>query len=120
MARSSSSAAVFPPTCTYFDKQDEVFYVGKGKGQRVLEHEREVFAKSHGRFTNWKKLNKIASLIRSGVGVRYVLDSWHGTEQEAFDRETELMTLYEYYDARWLCNYGGHLDPSKLLMKLRE
>ncbi len=89
------------------DRQDEVFYVGKGAGLRILQHESEVLIEALPRFTNWKKLNKIASLIRSGVGVRYVIDSWHDDARSALSREHELLVAYEYHDPRRLFNSRG-------------
>jgi hypothetical protein len=113
-----------PPSPCYvyllIDEQDEVFYVGKGRGRRLFSHEEEVFEAFHKRFTNWKKLNKIARIINKGFSVRYVIDSWHEDDRSALDRENDLFFIYSAESGLRLCNWGGNRPPSKLLLKLRR
>jgi hypothetical protein len=123
LTRDEVEATLDDPPQPYYvyllhNKTGRVFYVGKGTGKRIFSHEREVY-KPAGKFTNWKKLNRIAQLLKSGVGVRYSIDSWHLTEESALKREDELIILYENYDYRYLCNSKGRRgSPSKGLRAL--
>jgi len=62
------------------------FYVGAGKGKRILAHEKQARGngKSH-------KLSTIRKIWRDGGEVVRAFDSWHDTEITAFDREIELI-----------------------------
>lgn len=67
------------------------FYVGKGTGARVFNHENEArHPNSHK--SNAHKLNVIRSIWRSGSLVGYEIDSWHEDEGEAYGREMALIS----------------------------
>lgn len=103
--------------------QKEVFYVGKGEGFRVLQHEKEVFKKSFQVHTNWKKLNKIASILYSGKSVLYQIDSWHFCENSSYLREDDLILLHERANPWLFTNSDGNRwrgKPSKALSDLRS
>jgi hypothetical protein len=104
------------------DPKGHVFYVGKGSGRRLLQHEREIFNTHYRVHTNWKKLNRIAQIIASAKSIDYQIDSWHKEEDSAFRREDELAYDYEVLDPRSLCNSNGARwrgYPGKALIKLR-
>jgi len=62
------------------------FYVGKGIGPRVFQHENEA------RFPgNHPKLNVIRAIQKNGGDVVYEIDTIHKDEQAAYDRECELI-----------------------------
>lgn len=63
------------------------FYVGKGVGSRVLQHEAE--ARTTRRLSH--KLNVIRSLHRNGQSVIYRLDSFFDLEADALARERALI-----------------------------
>jgi hypothetical protein len=70
------------------------FYVGKGLGQRVLEHEAE--ARNTTRLTH--KLNVIRSLFRNNLPIHYRLDSFFDDEMEALARERLLIQTIGRHD----------------------
>ena len=69
-------------------------YVGKGVGQRVLEHEAE--ARNTTRLTH--KLNVIRSLLRKNLAIHYRLDSFFDDEAEALARERLLIQTIGRHD----------------------
>jgi len=62
------------------------FYVGKGKGDRVFQHENE--ARHIG---NHPKLNVIRAIKRTGGNLVYEIDSVHHEEMDAYAREAVLI-----------------------------
>jgi hypothetical protein len=72
------------------------FYVGKGVGQRVLNHEAE--ARNTTRLTH--KLNVIRSLHRKGLRIHYRLDSFFDNESDAHERERYLIQSIGRHDLR--------------------
>lgn len=99
-----------------------VFYVGKGEGKRILNHEKELYRKHFPVHTNWKKLNRVAQIIASGKEIGYEIESWHYDEVSAYEREDKLILKYERKNPYRLCNSNGQRwrgKPSKALIKLR-
>ncbi len=93
-----------------------LFYIGKGLGKRIMQHERELLKKWFPVHTNWKKLNKISQILRSNKGVLYKIDSWHQCEESAFLREDELILIHERANPWLLANSNGNRwrgGPSK-------
>jgi hypothetical protein len=72
------------------------FYVGKGIGDRVLQHEAE--ARNTLRLTH--KLNLIRSLHRGGQSVCYRIDGFFETEAEAHARERLLIQTIGRHDLK--------------------
>ncbi|GJD87672.1 hypothetical protein BHAOGJBA_1177 [Methylobacterium hispanicum] len=66
------------------------FYVGKGSTSRILNHENEA-RHVNDRRSNAYKLNVIRSILSAGLGISYEIDSCHGTEASAHERETQLI-----------------------------
>lgn len=64
------------------------FYVGKGKGNRVFQHEYEV---EHSQYNNPYKINTIKKIYRLGGTVGYGIDNIFEQEADAFARERELV-----------------------------
>lgn len=70
------------------------FYVGKGVGSRVLNHESE--ARNSTRRSH--KLNVIRAIHRKGESVVYQLDSFFDDEKDALARERELIMKIGRHD----------------------
>lgn len=85
----------------------KVFYIGKGYKMRALSHEKEIYKEYYRVHTNWKKLNKIASVLNSEKQIGYDVESWHETEESAYQREEHLIMLAERDNPYILCNSNG-------------
>jgi hypothetical protein len=72
------------------------FYVGKGRGQRVFQHEAEACNPSR----RSHKCNLIRRIQREGSPVGYVLDSFYEIEADSLVRERELIACFGRYDLR--------------------
>jgi uncharacterized protein len=69
------------------------FYVGKGIGPRVFDHENEA-RHPNDRRSNAHKLNLIRSLWRAGEHPIYEIESTHSDESAAYLRETDLIAHF--------------------------
>lgn len=70
------------------------FYVGKGRGDRVLSHENEA-RHANDRTSNAYKLNVIRSIRRSGDAVVYEIEFVTHVEDEAYAREADLISGFK-------------------------
>jgi hypothetical protein len=70
-------------------RTDKVFYVGKGKNNRIDQHEIEA---RKGRQS--RKCNVIRGIEKDGLSVKKRKVSYHVCEQEAYDAEAELICRY--------------------------
>lgn len=68
------------------------FYVGKGFGHRVFQHENEA-RHPNNRMSNAYKLNVIRAIWRSGGQPTYEIDLVTDSAQEAYERETILIGM---------------------------
>lgn len=76
--------------------EQEPFYVGKGKGIRVLQHEIEALRETAIHKSNPYKCNKIRKIINSGQEVIYRIDRvFNHDEAACLRREEELISLYK-------------------------
>lgn len=74
----------------------EPFYVGKGKGSRLLQHETEALRETAIHKSNPFKCNKIRKIIGSGKQVFYRVDRvFENDEAACLRREEELISLYK-------------------------
>ncbi len=69
--------------------KNEPFYVGKGKNQRLFEHEKNVTSLI---INNPYKVNIIKKIIESGSQLIYGIDSFFDNEEDALARECKLIT----------------------------
>jgi hypothetical protein len=128
MVRAELKQVLSTPPLPYYvyalrDRQERLFYVGKGAGTRALMHEHELFGRPRTVHVNWKKLNRMASIVLSGANILYEIDSWHADATSALIREDKLILKYERADPRGFCNSNGLRSrgkASKALMMLRE
>ncbi len=86
------------------------FYVGKGKGNRLVQHELEALREHPIGETNPFNCNVIRKINKSGAAVVYQIDSWYGpdAEQACLIRETELIEgLGRFHEGGPLTNLAG-------------
>ena len=72
------------------------FYVGKGVGNRCVQHEAE--ARNTDKLSH--KLNVIRAIVRRGERVQYCIESTFETETEAHTRERYLIALFGRHDQK--------------------
>jgi len=66
---------------------DQIFYVGKGTGNRVFAHANDALVNA----TSSEKLDKIRAIHAAGLAVKYVIHRHGLTEKEAFEVEAALI-----------------------------
>jgi hypothetical protein len=87
-------------------RNNQVFYIGKGIGNRVFSHEIESGKSPQ---SEKAKLQKIRDIEKSGHEVKRVIVNWGMTESEAFAAEATLINLTGYLSADALTNIvAGH------------
>ena len=64
--------------------KNEPFYVGKGKNQRLFEHEKKT---SSLLINNPYKVNIIKKILESGSQLIYGIDSFFNNDEDALERE---------------------------------
>ncbi len=97
------------------------FYVGKGTGLRVLQHENEA-RHPNGRKSNAHKLNVIRAISRSGENLHYEIDTFFDDALSALGREEALIAQHKrLHEGGFLTNRapgGGSLSgPSPFSLK---
>jgi hypothetical protein len=76
-------------------RNDSVFYVGKGSGDRAYRHERNVrHNNQRQKKSNPKLFNKISSIVHTGSSVVVRIVEHFNTEDEAYEKEAELVAQY--------------------------
>lgn len=92
-------------------RDNKVFYIGKGTGNRVFSHEIES-GKSYK--SEKKKLQKIREIENSGAWVKRLIVNWGLSEAEAFIAEATLINLLNYVPDVQLTNEvaGHHVHES--------
>lgn len=90
----------------------KMFYIGKGTGNRVFEHERE----SRGNAESEKlKLKTIAEIKAADLEVEKVIINCNLTESEAFAAEAALINAFNYVESTKLTNIvAGHHSAEAL------
>ena len=87
-------------------RSNQVFYIGKGTGNRVFSHEIESGKSPK---SEKAKLQKIREIEKSGHDVKRILINWGMTEPEAFVAEATLINLMSYLSSDTLTNaVAGH------------
>lgn len=87
-------------------RNKQIFYIGKGTGHRVFEHEKE----SQGSPDSEKlKLRTIADIKEAGLEVEKIIINCNLTESEAFAAEAALINAFNYVSNIGLTNIvAGH------------
>jgi len=87
-------------------RDHKVFYIGKGTGNRVFEHERESLANPN---SEKLKLKTIAEIKAAGFEVEKIMIHSGLTETEAFAAEAALINMFQYLQEDGLTNISaGH------------
>lgn len=93
-------------------RTNKIFYIGKGKGNRVFEHEKESLNNPD----NEKlKLSTIAEIKTAGLQVKKIIINSNLTEEEAFAAEAALINAFNYVEDTKLTNIvAGHHSTEAL------
>lgn len=84
-------APASPYVYALIDPRDSaVFYIGKGKGRRMFEHEHEA-ARGEKYVTNPEKRARIDAILSAGLRVSHQVVAQFGSEADAFNAERELI-----------------------------
>lgn len=87
-------------------RNNQVFYIGKGTGNRVFSHEIESYKSPK---SEKAKLQTIREIEGAGLDVKRLIINWGLTESEAFIAEATLINLANYLSADTLTNaVAGH------------
>lgn len=92
-------------------RTDKVFYIGKGIGDRVFNHEIES---NNSPDSEKIKLQTISSIEKAGLNIERVIVNWGLTESEAFAAEASLINLLNFISEIKLSNIvaGHHVHES--------
>lgn len=87
-------------------RNHKIFYIGKGSGNRVFEHEKEMGSDSS---KENLKLDTIAEIRQADLEVEKIIIHSGLTESEAFAAEAALINAFNYLEANQLVNkVSGH------------
>ena len=87
-------------------RNNQVFYIGKGIGNRVFSHEIESGKSPK---SEKAKLKRIQEIEAAGHEVKRVIVNWGMTESEAFAAEAALINMLSFLSADMLTNaVAGH------------
>jgi hypothetical protein len=90
-------------------RDNKVFYIGKGKDNRVFSHEAES---EKTRESEKKKLQHIREIENCNLSVKRLIVNWGLTENEAYIAEATLINLMKYMPDIQLTNevFGHHVN----------
>lgn len=92
-------------------RTNRVFYIGKGTGNRVFDHE---FESGKSPESEKEKIKKIRDIEKSGFQVKRIMVNWGLSETEALIAETTLINLFNIISENPLTNVvaGHHVHES--------
>lgn len=92
-------------------RNNQIFYIGKGTGNRVFSHEAESGKSPK---SEKAKLQRIQEIEGAGYDVKRLIVNWELTEAEAFASEATLINLVNYMSPEALTNAvaGHHIHES--------
>lgn len=86
-------------------RTNQIFYIGKGTGNRVFAHEKELLNTSEDKL----KLKIISEIKAEGLQVKKIIVNSNLTESEAFAAEASLINIFRYISNIQLTNIvAGH------------
>ncbi len=74
-------------------RTDKIFYIGKGTGNRVFEHEKESLNNSD---SEKLKLKTISEIVAEGKTVKRIIINSNLSEKEAYAAEASLINIFNY------------------------
>ena len=87
-------------------RTNQIFYIGKGTGNRVFEHEKESLNSPN---SDKLKLKTISEINALGLDVKKIIINSNLTETEAFAAEAALINAFNYVSGARLTNIvAGH------------
>ena len=90
----------------------KIFYIGKGTGNRVFDHERESISSPD---SDKLKLKTIAEIKASGLNTEKIIINCNLSEDEAFAAEAALINAFNYIEDLKLSNIvSGHHSAEAL------
>lgn len=93
-------------------RNKQLFYIGKGSGNRVFEHEKESKQSLN---SEKPKLKIVSEIEKAGLEVEKVIIHWNLTEKEAFAAEAALINAFNYVNGCQLSNiFAGHHSAEAL------
>lgn len=93
-------------------RTNQIFYIGKGTGNRVFEHEKESLNSSN---SDKLKLKTISEINALGLDVKKIIINSNLTETEAFAAEAALINAFNYVSGARLTNIvAGHHSAEAL------
>lgn len=99
-------------------RNKQIFYIGKGTGNRVFEHERESLASPE---SDRLKLKTISDINADGFEVKKIIINTNLTEAEAFAAEAALINAFNYISDCGLTNIvAGHHSSEALSVEEYE
>ncbi|WP_242964431.1 GIY-YIG nuclease family protein [Eubacterium sp. An3] len=99
-------------------RNKQIFYIGKGTGNRVFEHERESIVNPD---SEKLKLKTIADIKSKGLDVEKIIINSNLTEAEAFAAEASLINAFNYISDIGLSNIvSGHHSSEALSVEEYE
>jgi hypothetical protein len=92
-------------------RDNQIFYIGKGTGNRVFSHEAESGKSPQ---SEKAKLQRIQEIESAGCDIKRLILNWGLTEAEAFAAEATLINLMNYISPDALTNTvaGHHVHES--------
>lgn len=93
-------------------RTNQIFYIGKGTGNRVFEHEKESLNSPN---SDKLKLKTISEINSIGLDVKKIIINSNLTETEAFAAEAALINAFNYVSGAGLTNIvAGHHSAEAL------
>lgn len=90
----------------------QIFYIGKGKNNRVFEHEKEIITNPD---SEKLKLKNILEIKDAGLEVEKIIINSNLNEEEAFAAEASLINAFNYIKDTRLTNIvAGHYSSEAL------
>lgn len=87
-------------------RNNSIFYIGKGSGNRIFAHENEIITNAN---KDKLKLETISEIKKCGKEVGKVIIHSNLTEEEAFASEASLINVFNYFNETKLTNsVNGH------------
>ncbi len=99
-------------------RSSKIFYIGKGTGNRVFQHEKESLGSPD---SEKLKLKTIANIKNAGLEVKKIIINAKLTEKEAFAAEASLINAFNYVGDERLTNiFSGHHSAEALTVEEYE